>query len=383
MPLFALTFDIGLTIAFWIPIVTIVESFREIFNAFMRGFKKFEFLAFTRIINAVVFFVLVIIFLFFGWGIIGALLGKILATLITTLLHAVFLVMKMKTKFVRPNLKTFRTLFSFGKVTYVNYFLVFFRRNSIIVLLAYLWGSYFVGIYSAALLVAGILSFVGIPLTMVLFPSVSSINERNIIQKIYSEGFQHVLFFTGPITVGLIFFASDLIRIFLGEAYFVDISITIVFSFLCIAHLIEILLAVPEPTSLGLGRPDLNFWSIFIGSLVALVLGYILTSLFNYIGAAVAYMISFFVSVILLMFFLKQKESLHIKTKKLYPIITGVSIMAVSNVIGANIFPVLSILIFVISILLYIVINLKEGVIFDEINFLKTILRKSILNSKI
>ena len=69
MPFFALTLNIGLTIAFWIPILTIVESFREIFNAFMSGFQKFGFLAYTRIIDAVSFFALVVIFFFLGWGI--------------------------------------------------------------------------------------------------------------------------------------------------------------------------------------------------------------------------------------------------------------------------------------------------------------------------
>jgi len=89
-------------------------------------------------------------------------------------------------------------------------------------------------------------------------------------------------------------------------------------------------------------------------------------------------MISFFVSIFLLMFFLKEKESIHINTKKLYPIITGVSIMAVTNVLGRMIDPSLSIIVLVISLVFYALINLKENVLIDEINFLKAIVSKSI-----
>jgi O-antigen/teichoic acid export membrane protein len=382
LPLFTSRFNMGLTITLWIPIISAVESFREIFNAFMRGFRKFEFLGFTQVLNSAVFFTLVVVFFYYGWGIIGAFLGMICAMLLTILLQAVFLVTKLQIKFVKPQLETFKILFSFGKLTYASYFLEILRRNALIVLLVYLWGSYFVGIFSAASILSGILAVAGVVISTVLFPSISNIQERSIVQEIYSEGFQHTMFFIGLMAIGLIFYASDFIRIFLGMAYFMDFYIQIVFSILCVATVIIAVLAIPESISLGLGRPDLKFWSIFVGGLVTLILGYVLITLFSYIGAAITYLISFLISMLFLIYSLKKKESLYIKTKKLYPIIAGLSVMVVINIVGRTLYPAFSIPVMVISLLLFFLINLKERVLFDEINFLKTILR-SILDSYI
>jgi O-antigen/teichoic acid export membrane protein len=127
-------------------------------------------------------------------------------------------------------------------------------------------------------------------LVRVLFPAFSSLaasREQAKTKRIFARSLRYLLLFMGPFVLLLIFFAQDIIRLWLG-ADFAERS-TAVFQILAIGVLVNSLAWLPNTLLQSVGRPDITAKCLLLEVPVYVGLAWFLTVNYGLVGAALAW----------------------------------------------------------------------------------------------
>lgn len=200
----------------------ITDSFTQFLISFFRAFEKMVYETIIRTIEKVIILILIIGFIYSGFGLIE-IVSAFLISSIVTLILCFYIVYK---RFARPNLsldskfiiRHIKEALPFG-MTFI-FVAIYFKIDTI--MLSSMKGDSVVGLYNAAYnILLGTDSLIAASIAGVCFPIMSRYfyDSNPNLKKIYLQSFQ-VLFFSGIfIAIIITIFANQIINITYGSAY--------------------------------------------------------------------------------------------------------------------------------------------------------------------
>ena len=179
----------------------------------LRAIKKFKSLAIANVIFSILKLILAIFLVLIGWGALGALLSMLIATLVV----AAYLV------YESLRIELDKSKGSFGMITEtflvsITFIGITFVINSSIIFMRWISGSdVLAGDYNAALTIARGPFFITAALITVLFPYVSSPNDRREFFAFQSIKYMILLVF--PICLSMAVDPKTWLNLFFGQKY--------------------------------------------------------------------------------------------------------------------------------------------------------------------
>jgi len=312
-----------------ISIFLVLYYFSDFMDACFQAFHDFKRPMLRHIIYESSKFAIVILFILLGFSLFGVFVGITLAALITLFVMLLFLVKKypyiLKGSTVKIDKK--RLLRFLGFLTIGSVSGVFFAYIDIIMLGIFLPAEY-VGYYKASTnIVFGVAGLTAI--SGVLFPVFTQL-EKESLDNAFRKVFKYSSVLSFPCAVGLIFLAKPIIKVVYGSEYLPAVLPLMILSPLIIFNSVNffgtlfIAKEKPEYTSLlGVFCATLN-----------IVLNYVLIISYGIIGAALATLISGFVSVFALGYLSKKVLFISPELQSIYkPFISSIVMFAFFYVI--------------------------------------------------
>lgn len=274
-------------LALSIPLVLVSSSFSGVLEAAQR----FDLVNAVRIPSSILTFILPLVGLHLGFGLPGIVALIMLARVVTLV---AFLIMGLR---IVPNLREysisfarFYSLFSFGGWVMIS--------NLVIPIFVYL-DRFLIG----ALLTMSAVTFYTVPfdvvnrlliipasIASVLFPtfsSLSSCNEKDRINIIVMRSTKYILTVMVPLTVLLLIFSEDILRVWLGNEFAEESAI--VFRLIGIGVLLNSIGYIPFALIQGIGRPDIVVKYHLVELPIYVVVVFFLIGRFGINGAALAW----------------------------------------------------------------------------------------------
>ncbi len=274
-------------ISIFTPVILVSYSFRGMLEAYQR----FDLVNLVRIPLNVSIFVLPLVGLFLGYGLVGIIILTLLARTGGVLAFVIFSFR------VNPCMKRFRgslillpSLLSFGGwvtvSSMVNPVLLYTDRFIIGSLIS--MGA--VAYYSAPYEIVNRLRIIPASLTMTLFPTFSqlaAIEDWQMLGVLLSRSVKYILVILGPIVLLLGLFANKVLEVWLGSEF--ALQSTAVLQLLAFGILITCMAYIPYSLLVGIGHPDVpaKFHLLELFLYVPVVL--ILTRKWGIVGAAAAW----------------------------------------------------------------------------------------------
>lgn len=215
-----------LMIGFW------PSSIAGSITAVFRGYEKFEYLAAGQLLGGIIKVPIGIVFLLFGWGVIGL----AAASIIVNVLQVILLDSLMRRYLFVPTYRRTDFDWALGKTLLAASFPlllngliinILFKSDGLI--LQAMQGDYELGIYNSAYKFIDALLIIPSTLTMALFPLFSryGTDKRDSLLRAYREGLRFLLIIALPISGGTMFIAYDLMNFLGGSKYLPDGAIAL------------------------------------------------------------------------------------------------------------------------------------------------------------
>ncbi len=247
--------------------------------------------------------------------------------------------------------KMFKRVFPFGSSDLL--FQAYSRAD--VVLIGFLLGESFVGIYNVGYRLIFFLLFIPRFASITLFPIVSRLFHDSIFEfkKMYNKSLNMMIIIGLPLCVGLWLISPKLIELIFGDEFSESSIILKILSGLfllnCFSYIMEIFLMASD-------MQNARAKSYWVATLVCILSNTIFILLFNIEGAAIAVMLSSFLLVILFALKLKPVVGLpHIKSRFLISVLGVLIFSLLFSIIPLSIFMVipLSILIYIGTIMMF------------------------------
>ncbi len=243
------------------------------------------------IVQRILFGISAIVLIWLGWGVVGALIGQVIALIVVVGCALTLLNREIKlSSIIRPIPSSFpcRTLLSYNVSTVALKLLNASLYNIDIILLGLIAGDAATGSYRAALVVAEFLWLVPMAVQIVLLHSTSQLwsnNESESISKLSSKAVRFTLVFTLLLVIGVAALAEQVITLYFGSE-FIRAADTLLFLLPGALGF-----AVARPIfATGQGHGDLRPVLLATGTaaLLNVLLNVILIPQYGAVGAAIA-----------------------------------------------------------------------------------------------
>jgi O-antigen/teichoic acid export membrane protein len=284
-------------VAFYIPIALISVSFRGVLEAF----QEFGFLNIVNIKTNTLISILPLIGLKFGMKLPG-IVALILFARIGALIAFIALIYNI------PNLKKYSIslsllprLFSYGRWVMVSNIIAPFFVYLDRFLIGSILTTHEVAYYSAPYETVTRLWIIPTSLTMSLFPAFSfldGIKDRQKLYTFFTRSIKYVFLTLGPITLTTVFFAKEVLYVWLGDNF--AKQSTGVLQILILGVLVNSIAYIPYTLFQGIGKPDLPAKFHLIELPIYIVISWLLINEFGIIGAATAWTLRVILDTILL-----------------------------------------------------------------------------------
>jgi len=329
------------SLSFLLKIYAFVFPFSLVFGiilGFFNGLREMKYYALFNILNRIMILLLIVTFLFFGFGVEGALIGDMLA-LIGVVVIAAIIMKKFIHIIILDYKKNTKKLASFGSrmmgVNSIN--LTQYQADSL--LIGYFLTATDLGYYAVAVSLSRFFWRVPQSIQMVTYPATSEYWSKGIhesLSKMINKSMKYSACILLTIGLGTGFFAKDIITFLFGNEF---IYAVLPLQILLIGTVINGATSRPIGGSLaGAGHPGLDLIKVSISATVNVLLNILLIPSFGIIGAAVATTISLLMTSALGIFFIIR--TLHVKIDfKWYAKafgITFISILVFANLSGVN-----------------------------------------------
>ena len=276
-----LIFSIG--IPFW--------TMASLFNSVYIGFQQVKYQVYTMyLFKDLAKLIMIILFLVFGYGLLGASIGWIIAIIAMTMLSSYFLIKKVLTY----DIKKTKTVFVDKELYLFSFPLIFAGLASLITgwtdtfMLGYFSSSTEVGIYNAALPTSQLLRMVLSPIGQILFPVITALYaEKNYhyLESIYSIVTKWIFSIVFPGFLFIVIFSQDLLSILFGEAFTTGSN---ALSILAFGVLISATMGPAQQIITVYGKTKIILWCSSFTAFTNILLNFFLIPLYGINGAAIA-----------------------------------------------------------------------------------------------
>ncbi len=308
--------------AIGIPVIAI----QRIMAGVIRGFKeaKYDALIFkigVRVIKIAIF----LIFLTTSYRLWGAIFAFIASALVTVLVSIWLVRYRIFPDYRRYSRNPVaRELLSFTWPLALTGFTFLFVSKTDTMLLGYFLTSTDVGIYTPALVIAQLLTFMGAAFSYIFLPVVSEFfANKNMegLESLYKSTSKWMVLTVLPLLLFILLFPSDILRLLYGSSYSHGYQALTILS---IGISMNILLGTTGNVLVGGGYTKLNLAGEVIAAMSNITLNIIMIPAYGIIGAAAATGASYLIRNSVFLFFLYRKLRIHpYKRNYLYILTSG------------------------------------------------------------
>lgn len=224
-----------------------------------------------------------VVLLALGYGLFGVLVGVWVGLLLTVVVGALLLSLRLR----RPARRHFESLFGFAKYSWMGVAQEASWLWTDTLVLGVFVTTSFVGIYELSWQITGVLFFVASAISTVLFANGSELaarGERDEVRRLLERSLGYVGIMAIPGFVGGAVFAESILAVF-GEEYRVGALAVVVLILARVFHSYEVVFGrVIE----ALDRPDLTFRTNVVFIVLNISLNVVAIVTVGWIGAAVA-----------------------------------------------------------------------------------------------
>ena len=288
-------------VAATLPFYVFSNHFLNLLNTKLRA----DYNAFIKnIIEGIVKILATILFVYFGYSTLAAILGYFVATIGTFILAAYFLffktnygiILKSKAKY------HYREIISYSIPLMITGFVTIFLSYTDTMMLGYFKGIIQTGIYNAALPTAQLIVIASCFSTLFypLFIENYSKKKFNEMNKIFKTTIKWIFLVSLPIVFILVFFSKPILNFLWGADF---ISGASALSILAIGYFISNITGLSGSALMAIKKQNIILATTICGSVLNLILNYFLIPLFGIVGAATATAISIIFIYSLYLFF--------------------------------------------------------------------------------
>lgn len=263
----------------------------KMFISVLVSFKKIKYVIYAQYLSESLLKVLItILFIVLGYGIIGAAIAYVLAVLCMFGLSFYFL-QKRVFSFLDKNINGF---FSNKVLLLFSLPLLFSNLIEVIIgwadsiMIGIFKGSYFVGIYNAAVPTSVILLMIPLALLYLYLPLLTQLYSNNNTDKmkyIYKLITRWVFLLNLPLFLLMTFFSKQILSILFGVEYSIG-SLSLII--LCLGYFIYSIFYINQQILFVIKKTNLIFINVIIAASVNIILNYILIQRYGIIGGAIS-----------------------------------------------------------------------------------------------
>lgn len=284
-----------------------------------------------------------IIAVFAGYHAGGLIFGFICGIITTIILNIRY----FEYKFVKFEIAHIKSILVFSFWILLSSGTVVLYSNIDSILLCHFLDEGNVAVYRIGLQLAALASFVGVNFQTVLLPKISRWDTNKNIQLI-EDSISKILIlslvFAIPIFIGGIIIGEELLYYLYGAPYAAGYE---AFIILILAQISNSFLFIQITAINSMNQPVLTFITTFTGAFLCIILNILLIPLYGINGAALALLISSFISAIVSFSILRLKLKIKYKLKYLPSIFGAVTIMAIILMILLNFIEINSVFILI------------------------------------
>ncbi|MCD6403898.1 MAG: flippase [Nanoarchaeota archaeon] len=262
----------------------------NVFVGFFKGLGRFSESALLNILfNALR--LLIVFFVLLGFGLMGAIVGRMVDWLLVMALGMFFgkdfLELALDSEMLKEILYYSLPLYLFSIFS--------FFTSQVFVIVLGLYGGTLVGYYSAAFKVASLISMLTIPISDVGLQRMIGIKDGKLVSKITQKITKYSSYLGAFLLVNIVTFSSEIVNIVYSEEY---IPASIPLIILAVAFYISSSFRAYNSYFLGRKKTRVVMVVGILQSMIALLSCYFLISAFGVVGASLSYLVSVMVAVI-------------------------------------------------------------------------------------
>jgi O-antigen/teichoic acid export membrane protein len=188
-----------------------------------------------------------------------------------------------------------REMYGFGRWIMATNIVVFLITNGDNAVVGKVLGASALGLYQMAFLFSNLMATeITHVLSQVTFPAYSALQDNVAsLKRAFLQTLEVTMALSLPLSVGIVMFAPEFVRLFLGEAWTPMVP---ALQILAVSGLIRSVVAIGGSLFKGVGRPELDFWmnAARLGAMALLI--YPLTKRYGLEGTAIAVVFGGFVA---------------------------------------------------------------------------------------
>ncbi len=280
-------------LSFFIKLFSFEVLFLNLFNVFtgfFKGLGRFDESALMNILfNALRLLIVLLVLL--GFGLIGAIVGRMIDWLLVIGLGVFFGKSFLKFALDREMLKE---VLNYGVPIYLSSIFSFFASQVFVVILG-LYGSALVGYYSAAFKVASLISVLTLSISDIGLQRIIKTKDGKLVSAITQKITKYSSYLGAFLLVNLIIFSNEIVNIVYSKEY---AAASVPLMILAVAFYVGSSFRAYGSYFLGRKKTKVVMIVGIIQSAIALLSCYFLISSFGVIGASLSYLISVMVAVI-------------------------------------------------------------------------------------
>lgn len=280
----------------WVSISITIGGLIIVPQALLSRQLKFGTMTFLGIPNQIAFIILAIPLAWMGYGVWSLVIGRILAQLLTAILHWAFCRPWIWLRPKRWDSEVIRRLREYGTFTTATQILGFVRTQGDTWYVGRFFGAADVGFYSKAydlttnftnMLTRGVFG-------SVLFPSYAKIqDDRPRLARAYLKSTNLVFLLIVPFALGMVIIAPLMVKTLIGEQWLPIIPLLQIFSLYSFTYPIS---ANSSPIFRAVGKPNMDSTASILLLSVMIPLILILSRSMGVLGVALAVGIAYFVT---------------------------------------------------------------------------------------
>lgn len=277
-------------------------------------FEKFKWLSFYSLAASAIRFCLVLIFLFYGYGLKGILYGYIVASFLSSLiiLYLAFKALKRTVSFAQINsgigllVQRWKELAKFLFNTNLNELLTLFTKNVDILILGYFWNPLAVGYYRLAKNFMDALSMISNPVATAAYPLLAKFYSANKINefKYFIRRISVVMLgLVTPIALAIFIAAPWVVRYAAGDKFLPSV---LLIRIMLSGVVVSIIFLWIRPAFLSMNRPGILTLTNLFCAVTMFILSLIIVPRIGYLGSALVFVYPYLVGhIIALAYFLR------------------------------------------------------------------------------
>ncbi|MFC1697862.1 oligosaccharide flippase family protein [Nanoarchaeota archaeon] len=299
-------------------------------NSLFHGFQDMKYSFFTNVIQQFFSFLITVILVITGYGVFGALLGRVIGFALAVIIGTIFSIFILKKYKITSKTSTWNgnRILSYGILMYLPFLSIFIIPSLLnIIIGGYLYAKD-VALFGVSFSLVSLSFLILIPLSNVLLPTFSELNAKKdkLIKTLSTLALKYIGIISYTVAFIFVYFSAFILKIIYGNE-FIDASLIVVM--LAFAVFLESFKVVTDPLLNGTNLAKYVTIAETIKFIIIFGLGILFVKYYGIIGGAYAVLIAFFVSITLKLLFVNIKLKISLIDSKLINYLFLISLLAV------------------------------------------------------